>query len=260
MTAVVADSTVALDVPPASLSKWYKPQNERQVWLHTMFRLRRSLQAVEEYAQQNDHAGMHKWAERLRRDYQKIGEMVPEWQNELDPELMAQLLEATQTGNARLTGKALKMINKNCLACHHRYRPLVAALYRTPDYDKVRVPDGSGNSQPFHDAMENLSRSVNRILIAQEDGRKSAAVQASQNLRAQLRQLGESCAECHKDEAPKDRILGTATHQRLDALQGHIANDQAKDARKALGELGVTVCARCHGVHRTLADLREALH
>lgn len=258
---VFADSTVTLDLPPASLSKWYKPENKRQVWLHTMFRLRRSMQAVEEYSQQNNAAGMQKWAVRLDKDYRKIGDMVPEWKNNLKPGLMDQLLEAAKTGNAKLAGKTLKMINKNCIDCHHSYRPLVAALYRTPDYDKVRVPDGpDGSSVSFHDAMESLSRSVNRILIAQEDGHRSSAVRAGKSLRDNLDNLGKSCAECHKDAAPNERILGAATRRRLEALQQHIAQDEVEEARKMLGELGVTVCARCHGTHRTLADLREALH
>ena len=49
-----ADNRVSIDTPPASLEKWYKPANKRQVWLHTMFRLRREMQAISEYAEQND--------------------------------------------------------------------------------------------------------------------------------------------------------------------------------------------------------------
>ncbi|MCK5336958.1 MAG: hypothetical protein KAQ67_12390, partial [Gammaproteobacteria bacterium] len=41
-----AEDSVKLDTPPASLEKWYKPANKRQVWLHTMFRLRREMQAI----------------------------------------------------------------------------------------------------------------------------------------------------------------------------------------------------------------------
>ena len=38
------------EVLPESLAEWYKPKNERQVWLHTMFAMRRELQAIAEYA------------------------------------------------------------------------------------------------------------------------------------------------------------------------------------------------------------------
>ena len=55
-----ADTPVSLATPPASLEKWYKPANKRQVWLHTMFRLRREMQAIREYAKQNNRPGMKK--------------------------------------------------------------------------------------------------------------------------------------------------------------------------------------------------------
>ncbi len=73
-----AGNPVSLDTPPASLEQWYKPANKRQVWLHTMFRLRREMQAISEYAEQNDQAGMDKWIQRLEKDYIKIADMVPE--------------------------------------------------------------------------------------------------------------------------------------------------------------------------------------
>ena len=50
-----AGTPASLDEPPASLEKWYKPANERQVWLHTMFRLRREMQAISEYAEKNEY-------------------------------------------------------------------------------------------------------------------------------------------------------------------------------------------------------------
>ena len=45
-----AQAEKALMLPPTSLAQWYKPANKRQVWLHNMFKLRRELQAVVEYA------------------------------------------------------------------------------------------------------------------------------------------------------------------------------------------------------------------
>ena len=51
---IAATPQVVLDKPPESLKQWYKPDNKRQVWLHTMFRLRREMQAINEYADQKD--------------------------------------------------------------------------------------------------------------------------------------------------------------------------------------------------------------
>ena len=49
ITPVYAGDSMSLEIPPAVLEKWYKPANKRQVWLHTMFRLRREMQAIDEY-------------------------------------------------------------------------------------------------------------------------------------------------------------------------------------------------------------------
>ena len=85
-----ADKQINIKTPPTSLSQWYKPQNKRQVWLHTMFRLRREMLAIEEYADSNPEL-MKKWINKLETDYSKISEMVPEWSNMLDTSLITQM-------------------------------------------------------------------------------------------------------------------------------------------------------------------------
>jgi cytochrome c553 len=255
-----ADTPVSLATPPASLEKWYKPANKRQVWLHTMFRLRREMQAIREYAKQNDRPGMEKWIIRLEKDYNKIADMVPEWEEEIKPRLLPELEMFAEKGDAFRVGKTLKMIQRTCDDCHSNYQPLVTAIYRSPHYDDIQVKDINGIPQSFEDNMEDLSESVNRILIALDDGRNSIALQASQNFAGQLQNLGDSCNSCHKkDEYPRERILGKVTRQRLEALQASISEGRVKDSQKLMGEIAVTVCARCHNTHRIVYDLRNAL-
>ena len=90
MSPAYASGEVSLKKPPASLEEWYKPANKRQVWLHTMFRLRREMQAIAEYAKQiepaaNNQVVMQKWIKRLQKDYNKIADMVPESTLRLTP-------------------------------------------------------------------------------------------------------------------------------------------------------------------------------
>ncbi len=54
LTPAYAEPIVSLKLPLTSLEKWYKPANKRQVWLHTMFRLRREMQAIADYAENSD--------------------------------------------------------------------------------------------------------------------------------------------------------------------------------------------------------------
>jgi len=255
-----SETVVTIKFPPASLEQWYKPANKRQVWLHTMFRLRREMQAIGEYAKVNDQAAMKKWIERLDKDYNKIAEMVPEWEEEIKPRLLPELEMFAERGDSYRLAKTLKMIKRTCDDCHTSYQPLVTAIYRSPHYDDIEMKSSDGTVQGFEENMEQLSESVNRILIALDDGHHSMALKASQDLSSQLQNLGDSCSSCHKDdEYPRQRILGKATQLRFEKLQTNIKQGLVKDSQKLMGEIAVTVCARCHNTHRIVNDLRNAL-
>ncbi len=267
-----AEPMVSLKKPPASLEQWYKPANKRQVWLHTMFRLRREMQAIAEYAEQNDQKAMHKWIKRLDKDYNKIAEMVPEWEKAVKPKLLSELEMFAEKGDMPRVGKTLKMIKRTCDDCHTYYAPLVTATYRSPYYDDIKLKDSnggingdtsgdtSGKMQSFEENMEQLSDAVNRVLIALDDGHNTLALESGKLLAEKLQNLGESCSSCHKDdEYPRERILGKATQERFEKLQVNISAGRVKDSQKLMGEIAVTVCARCHNTHRIVSDLRNAL-
>ena len=259
-TPVLAESSIKLSLPPASLAKWYKPENKRQVWLHTMFRLRRSMQAINDYAIQNNQAGMQKWIEKLNDDYLKIAKMVPEWEHEIKPRLLPELKMFSETGDTKRVKATLNMIERTCNDCHETYQAQATAIYRSPEYVDIPVKNINGLPSSFEDEMQALSISINQVLIALEDKQQAIALQASKNLNIQLKYLGESCNQCHKnDPAPHERILGSATLQRLQSLQAGILSMQVKESQKLMGEIAVTVCASCHNTHRILGDLREAL-
>lgn len=266
---ISVESLVSLKNPPVSLEEWYKPANKRQVWLHTMFRLRREMQAISDYAKQPDSitdnkVTMLKWFKRLDKDYNKIAEMVPEWQDAIKPKLLPDLEMFIEEGDMTRVGKTLKMIQRTCDDCHTYYQPLVTAIYRSPYYDDLAIKSSAANlkgkTQSFDDNMDQLSKSVNRVLIALDDGHNAVAQQSARMLSEQLQDLGGTCSSCHKDdEYPRERILGVATQQRFEQLYKNINAGQVKDSQKMMGEIAVTVCARCHNTHRIVSDLRDSL-
>ena len=100
----------------------------------------------------------------------------------------------------------------------------------------------------------------NRILIALDDKHNPIALQTGQKLADQLQALGDSCSSCHEDDDyPRERILGKAARQRFEKLLINIKEEKMKDSQKLMGEIAVTVCARCHNTHRIVSDLRNAL-
>jgi cytochrome c556 len=259
-THVHAETKVSLKQPPKSLEQWYKPANKRQVWLHTMFKLRREMQAIGENVEKGDKVAAKKWIKRLDKHYNKIADMVPEWEKKIKPRLIPELEMFAEKGDTYRLNKTLKMIKRTCDDCHTVYQPLVTAIYRSPYYDDIKLKSADGKTHSFEENMEQLSQSVNRILISLDDGNNALAMQSSKNLISQLSTLGESCSACHKDDAyPKERILGQETQQRFVKLQKDISTGKVKDSQKMMGEIAVAVCARCHNTHRITSDLRNAL-
>ncbi len=247
---------IVLPSLPPSLGRWYKPANKRQVWLHTMFALRREMQAVSEYLDSGDWGHARAWAERLAGHYERIGEMVPEWREQLDPDELVALRAALKRRDTARARRALRALSHGCDACHRDYRALAAARYRVPTYRDRRVTV-HGETLTYPALMARLSVRLNRIKIAAMDGRKADARGAFMELRTLLDALGGDCAACHRqDPVPRERILGDGARALLDRLEQALSGAET-DSGRLLGEMAVTVCARCHGLHRTLADLRE---
>lgn len=254
-----AEDTEDLGLLPDSLARWYKPQNERQVWLHSMFAMRRELQAVQEYAELKDPKRLRKWAGRLAEHYRQIPEMVPEWEDEVEPKLLERLERASREGDFEEAAAAAKRLGRSCRSCHREFRALVAARYRGPRFQGIKVQDGSGVEQEYGEHMKELSRSLNRIKIASEDERWEAADRALAALHSGLDRLGDTCAACHDDEAPRQRILGSAAQASFGEIADGLAAKDPKRVGRYLGQAAVQVCARCHGVHRILSDLTARL-
>ncbi|MEW8103347.1 MAG: cytochrome c [Candidatus Thiodiazotropha endolucinida] len=244
---------------PDSLSQWYKPENKRQAWLHTMFALRRELQAIDEYAAEQNLMLTKKWSDKFVQHFRKLPEMVPEWRDEVELDEAARLETAARSGDFKTVTSAVSRLQRNCRNCHREYRALAALRYRSPDFSHIEIADEQGILKGYGTHMDALSRTVNRIKIASEDKQWARAAKASQQLRGQLYRLGESCESCHKDELPRLRILGDASSRTLDELDEALTRQQPKLTGKKLGEAAVIICARCHGVHRTLSDTRSFL-
>lgn len=255
----------ALDIPaandslPASLGQWYKPANKRQVWLHTMFSLRRELQAVREYAALEDGERLRQWAGRLDGHYRSLSTMVPEWRDEVEPERVAELLALARRDDFAAIEHSANRLERSCRGCHRQYQALAALRYRWPGFDEIRVRDDQGRETDLVGHMESMSVAVNRVRIASEDGRWETARQAAETLGGQLEALAGTCHGCHDDGAPRERILGADTSATLATLQQSLEAQDSRASARHLGSLAVQTCARCHSVHRIASQVRRQL-
>lgn len=256
----VTAQAVSIELPPESLAQWYKPANKRQVWLHTMFKLRREMQALREYAGQEDSQHMKKWLDEFSKHYTKIALMVPEWKDRIKPQLINKLQKHMENKNFFKVALTLNKISDTCDSCHNDYRAQATILYRSPNFENIKINDTDDNPQNIENNMQDLSMYVNQVLIALKDGDNNRALIASKNLDIQLNNMVSSCTSCHKDDLyPIQRILGETTKNNLNKLQSHISNNQIKESQKLMGTIAVTVCSRCHNTHRVIYDIRSRL-
>ncbi|MCW8825075.1 MAG: cytochrome c [Gammaproteobacteria bacterium] len=252
------DRGVNLTKPPSSIEQWYKPANKRQVWLHTMFRLRREMQAMGEYAAYKDQPRLLDWSEKFVKDYKSIGTMVPEWKDELENEWADRLLIAAKAGDFEGVGAAQRKIGKSCGGCHKEYRAVTAVLHRGPNFSEVMIEDGETmEERSFKQSMEGLSTAMNRIKIAITDNRFDVATKSHELMSQRLEDLSGSCGACHQTDRQKDYLMGEKNMAKVQNLGELIEAKDVKEAQKSLGSVAVEICATCHSIHRTLADLRE---
>ena len=244
------DKVIVIKNPPTSLAQWYKPENKRQVWLHNMFKLRREMQAVKLYSDNNDAKNMEKWATQLSEHYLKIGEMVPEWKNKLDTEAITYLQNGVSNNRNEDVTQALDNLNKSCESCHTDYRIVTATMYRAPDFTSMKI----NSSTSYKKHMKQLIKQVNTIKIASKDGMKDVALSSLSGLKKGINELGKSCSTCHEKDTqvyPDDSIDKT-----ISSLEKSLTTGTLKEQGKNLGTLAVLACATCHGTHRLAYDTR----
>ncbi len=238
---------------PDSLKQWYKPENDRQLWLHNMFKLRREMQAVRMYAEERNPELLTKWATRLQEHYLKIAEMVPEWEGKLDMSTIQLLSDHIGADNFQAVVADLDALSKSCESCHTDFRALTATLFRGPDFSELMID--SDTSYNAH--MKQLISMVNTIKIASEDDHLPLALKTVTDLERGIDSLGDSCVNCHEKPQkvfPDDTIKDTIVRLRLSLQSGGV-----KDQGKELGTLAVQACATCHATHRLVFDMKSAL-
>ncbi|MBL4613925.1 MAG: hypothetical protein JKY27_03505 [Magnetovibrio sp.] len=245
------DRVVVLKKPPPSIAQWYKPQNKRQVWLHTMFKLRREAQAIEMYAAARDAKNLQTWAAKFNKDYLKIAKMVPEWQARVNVQALQAL--ATSVADLRFADvkPALADLQKSCTACHTDFRAITASMYRAPDFSNLKLADGVA----LNDHMVALSQQVNQVKIAFVDERTDAALSAYAKLAQGMKRLGSTCASCHENGSQS--YPGAKVMEAMAVLEQNLKTGSLQDKGKALGSVAVMACAQCHGTHRLAYDAKQ---
>jgi len=254
------DKVTVIKTPPAELAQWYKPENKRQVWLHNMFKLRRELQAVEHYAENSDAEHLSKWSLRLKEHYLKIADMVPQWQKKLALSTIERLHKSSEGQEYQAVLYEVKQLRENCNACHTDYQAITALTYRAPDFSGIKLAlDSNENDSDvsFVDHMKTLTKQVNQIKIASEDGLTDLALTSLHGLKSNMESLGETCVGCHKNQ--RNMYPSEDMKKTLASLEVSVTSGTLKQQGRDLGTLAVQACATCHGTHRLAFGAKQKI-
>ena len=247
------DKATIIKTPPQVLAEWYKPENKRQVWLHNMFKLCREMQAVQFYAEAQHDENLDNWGEQLHQHYLKIGEMVPQWQKKLDVDTINLLKASISSKDYPGVIASIDTLQASCNSCHNDFQAITALTYRGPDFNNIEM----SADVSFIDHMDKLSKQVNQIKIAAEDGMLDLAKSSLSELKIGMNELGQVCVDCHKqDRKPYPSEPMTAT---IASLEQNLETGTLKQQSRDLGTLAVLACARCHGTHRLAFGAKELL-
>ncbi len=246
------DKVSLVKTPPKSLSKWYKPENKRQVWLHTMFALRREMQAVQYYAKNKDSELMKKWAGQFSEHYVKIEQMVPQWKSKLDKSALRNLQQGVEKKDYSQVLASITKLQGNCDSCHNDFQAITALTYRSADFSRLNLDENTD----FKTHMQLLTKQVNQVKISAQDGHTDIALNTLKALNSEMDKLGEVCSSCHKGGKtyPSEQVK-----QSLVKLQTHIIDGDIKKQGMELGTVAVLACAQCHGTHRLAFGAKQQL-
>jgi cytochrome c556 len=182
--------------------------------------------------------------------------MVPEWEDKLSSQILDNLNEQIEHNRFNDIPKTLKDLSQNCQSCHTDFRVTTAVFYRAPDFSEITLNSGitPDSKAPYTQHMDKLSKQVNQIKIASEDGMKDLALSSLSELIQGMNALGETCSSCHKNEI--ESYPSKAMTETITQLEQSLETGTLKDQSRALGTLAVQACARCHGTHRMSYDAR----
>ena len=196
---------------------------------------------------------INKWANQLSEHYLKIADMVPQWNKKLDQALIKNLNQNISEQRYQEVLYSLDNLQKNCAACHQDYQAVTALIYRSADFSSIKT----SAELSFGSQMKSLTKQLNQIKIASEDGMTSLALNSLARLSDNMSQLGESCVDCHKKD--KRTYPNIQMNQTLASLEQSLKTGTLKQQGRDIGTLAVLACARCHGTHRIAFGAKKLL-
>ncbi|NPA16964.1 MAG: cytochrome c [Aquificae bacterium] len=245
------------DTPP-ELSNYYPPKSGKMEFLELMHTLSVSMTGVVVNVREKDWENAKKWAERLQRNYLRIGEMVGKWDKLLKKKEMEAVVRAVKEKNPSAVRMNLQTVGKSCVQCHKNYKLSAKVKFHSPDFTGMKLEDPvSGMKYSIEDYMKAMTDDMKRLKVYSIDGKKDRARRAGFNFIKRFEGLTQMCGECHTGKKSEDVYFGIDVEKRVTALREAVVNVDVIRIKRNLNWLSENNCGKCHNVHETPYLLRE---
>jgi len=245
------------DTPP-ELSNYYPPKSEKMEFVELMHALSVSMTGVVVNVREKDWENAKKWAERLQRNYLKIGEMVSKWDKLLKKKEMDALVNGVKDKNRSAVMINLQTVEKSCVQCHKNYKLSAKVKFHSPDFTGMKLEDPvSGMKYFIEDYMKAMADDMKRLKVYSIDRKKDKARKSGFNFIRRFEGLTQMCGECHTGKKSEDVYFGIDVEKRITALREAIVNVDVIRIKRNLNWLSENNCGKCHNVHEIPYLLKE---
>lgn len=249
----------AITKPPQSMDQYYPPKSEAPVYLLGMFELEGAFSGIMANMQQGNFEAAQGAYQGFLAKYKEFSEMVPEWKDYFDIELVEALGKALQSGNPEQIQQAMGGVGQGCGSCHNDNMLGTWYRYSWKNFHEISVQDPvSGKEAGLKDYMYMVAGDFGGIGGALQQGQTEGARMAYQSLNSRMEGLKKVCEDCHETE--RRYYVSEDVMDILATMGAELTKEKPNPAKigELSGQLGMVSCRGCHLVHMPAAMVQEA--
>ena len=243
---------------PDSLDKYYKGKG--RPYTLAMIELGRLMGASFEEAYTKDYDASLKTFGDFKKQFRKVGGMVPEWKSYFQEEPLQKMEELLkQAASASEIKKAAKRVEGICTECHINEMFKVLSVYHWTDFEDISTTDEEGMEVGFHEVMMRLSNLL--AVIPNKIKRKDfeGAHDHYKDLVKNFTYLEMSCNFCH--DQPREYFVDQRVKSRWYRIGGLLRKESVDfyKYQEIVDDIYDKSCIPCHRVHMPAAFMQMYL-
>ncbi len=249
------------DSLPKSLDGIYngsQPETVGNMYLGQMFAMEGPLAAMVINLQEGDFANATNSFNVFSVQYKTTSEMVPEWKQYFDEDLVAKIGNDINDHNVSSAMTDIGNLGEKCDRCHRDNKPQVWVNFYWRDFRTVNVtlPAPIGNKS-WPDAMGVVAGAFDGATVNLAEGKQDLANQSFDLFNASyMTSLKNACSNCHT--TPRFYFVSDDVAALVNQFGNDIKSGNLTAAQGIQGAIGEQ-CMKCHILHQGPQLMKEMI-